>query len=71
MAWGLTTLQPLREGGPRAPPPAWLARPLLLCKGMRSWHDRAAPGVGATPPAARMDASDAVGSGPPPSAPLA
>jgi hypothetical protein len=50
MAWGTTTSQPLREGGPRAPQPTWLARPLLLSHGMRSWHDRAAQNFVAMPP---------------------
>ena len=54
MAWGTTT---------RSPPE--LARPLLLFHGMRPWHERAAPGFGATPPAVRMHTPDAVGSGPP------
>jgi hypothetical protein len=52
VAWGTTT-----------PQPAWLARPLLLSTGMRSWHDRATPGFGATPPVVRVSTPDAVVSG--------
>jgi len=55
VAWGTIALHP-----------AWLARPLLLSPGMRSWHDSAAPCFGATPPAVRLYTSDAVGSGLPP-----
>jgi hypothetical protein len=54
VAWGTTT-----------PQPAWLARPLLRSQGMRSWHDRAAQGVVATPPAVRTHPPHAVVSGPP------
>jgi hypothetical protein len=53
VVWGTTT-----------PQPAWLARPLLLSQGMRLWHDRAAPGFGATHRAVRMYTPDAVASAP-------
>ncbi len=52
------------------PPPTWLARTLLLSRGMRSWHDRAALSFMETAPVVCMHISDAVASGPPPLSPL-